>query len=183
MTEIICITDKHHPALPAIIQWLYDWWGKDEDYTKEQVEAYVRNAVCKDRIPQVFLILQDGVPAGTFQFAMSDIDTRPDCYPWLRDFWIQPAFRGKGLTYTVMEAVKDHAARLHLTELYLFTRHEGLYEKFGWEYIETFPTYLTNSVFTACPFVKIDFLETKNSIQGKNLLDAVSFFLNLPSGR
>ena len=22
MTEIICITDKHHPALPAIIQWL-----------------------------------------------------------------------------------------------------------------------------------------------------------------
>ena len=100
MTEIICITDKHHPALPAIIQWLYDWWGKDEDYTKEQVEAYVRNAVCKDRIPQVFLILQDGVPAGTFQFAMSDIDTprllslaaglldracfprkRPDIYP------------------------------------------------------------------------------------------------------
>lgn len=143
MTEIICITDKHHPALPAIIQWLYDWWGKDEDYTKEQVEAYVRNAVCKDRIPQVFLILQDGVPAGTFQFAMSDIDTRPDCYPWLRDFWIEPAFRGKGLTYTVMEAVKDHAARLHLTELYLFTRHEGLYEKFGWEYIETFPTHLS----------------------------------------
>ena len=143
MTEIICITDKHHPALPAIIQWLYDWWGKDEDYTKEQVETYVRNAVCKDRIPQVFLILQDGVPAGTFQFAMSDIDTRPDCYPWLRDFWIQPVFRGKGLTYTVMEAVKDHAVRLHLTELYLFTRHEGLYEKFGWEYIETFPTYLT----------------------------------------
>lgn len=38
MTEIICITDKHHPALPAIIQWLYDWWGKDEDYTKEQVK-------------------------------------------------------------------------------------------------------------------------------------------------
>ena len=57
MTEIICITDKNHPALPAIIEWLYDWWGKDEDYTKEQVEAYVRNAVCKDRIPQVFLIL------------------------------------------------------------------------------------------------------------------------------
>ena len=51
MTEIICITDKNHPALPAIIEWLYDWWGKDEDYTKEQVEAYVRNAVCKDRIP------------------------------------------------------------------------------------------------------------------------------------
>ena len=73
MTEIICITDKNHPALPAIIQWLYNWWGKDEDYTKEQVEAYVRNAVCIDRIPQVFLILQDGVPAGTFQFAMSDI--------------------------------------------------------------------------------------------------------------
>ena len=120
--------------------------GKLKAYStklKEQVEANERNTVCKDRIPQVFLILQDGVPAGTFQFAMSDIDTRPDCYPWLRDFWIQPAFRGKGLTYTVMEAVKDHAARLHLTELYLFTRHEGLYEKFGWEYIETFPTYLT----------------------------------------
>ena len=42
-----------------------------------------------------------------------------------------------------MEAIKEHAARLHLTELYLFTRHEGLYEKFGWEYVETFPTYLT----------------------------------------
>ena len=36
MTEIICITDKHHSALPAIIEWLYDWWGKDEDYTKNR---------------------------------------------------------------------------------------------------------------------------------------------------
>lgn len=143
MVEIKLITNKNDPALIPVIDWLYDWWGKEEGYSKVQVEAYVRNAVCIGRIPQLFIVFENHLPVGTFQFAMSDIDTRPDIYPWLRDVYLIPSCRKKGYFYLMMDVIKSHAKQLGLQELYLFTTHTALYEKFGWEFIEIFPTYLT----------------------------------------
>ena len=41
-----------------------------------------------------------------------------------------------------MASVTEQAAALGLKELYLFTRHEGLYERFGFVLKEAFPTFL-----------------------------------------
>ena len=41
----------------------------------------------------------------------------------------------------LLETVPDNARKAGLTELYLYTAHAGLYEKFGWTYageVETF---------------------------------------------
>lgn len=139
MTEIRQITNHEDPALPFIIQWLWNWWGKEEGYTAAQVDAYVRYAACTDRIPQLFCIYENGQPIGTFQLAMADLDTRPDLYPWLRDVYLLPEHRGKGILKEIMSMVRQQMEVLDLKELYLFTVHQGLYEKYGWEFVELLP--------------------------------------------
>lgn len=139
MATIHQITNQTDPALPLIIQWLYDWWGEPEGYTVAQIRSYVCRAACLHRIPQLFAVYEEGRPVGTFQLAMSDLDTRPDLYPWLRDVYLLPAFRGKGILKEIMSAVRQQMEELDLKELYLFTVHKGLYEKYGWEFAELLP--------------------------------------------
>ncbi|MBM6829330.1 GNAT family N-acetyltransferase [Anaerotignum lactatifermentans] len=140
MIEIKQITNREDPVLSLVIQWLWDWWGKEEGYTTTQVDAYVRHAACTDRVPQLFCVYENNQPIGTFQLAMADLDTRPDLYPWLRDVYLLPEYRGKGILKEIMAVVRRQMAALDLKELYLFTVHQGLYEKYGWELAEILPT-------------------------------------------
>ena len=44
-----------------------------------------------------------------------------------------------------MESVEVQAKEnLNFEELYLFTKHETLYEKFGWEFVSNIKTYKQN---------------------------------------
>lgn len=44
-----------------------------------------------------------------------------------------------------MLSVKANAKAAGLPELYLYTKHIGLYEKFGWEFLEEVPTFREDS--------------------------------------
>lgn len=135
------IVDSTHEGIPVICQWLQKWWGDNENFSARKMETYVKNSLCHTRIPQTYFMEVDGIPAGMFQFSMTDIEVRPDIYPWLINVYIDTRFRGKGLFHFLMAQVKGCAAALGLKELYLFTKHEELYEKFGWEFVEVFDTF------------------------------------------
>jgi len=136
------IIDPKDPCLPLLCQWLMDWWGHEEGFTKEKMASYIGHSLCKERIPQTFVLYLGDTPIGMYQFSMTDIDVRPDLYPWLINVFILPEHRGKGYFHTIMASVTEQAAALGLKELYLFTRHEGLYERFGFVLKDTFPTFL-----------------------------------------
>ena len=43
----------------------------------------------------------------------------------------------------MMESIRENAARsLEYDEVYLFTGHVGLYEKFGWEFVKEIDTHM-----------------------------------------
>ncbi len=44
-----------------------------------------------------------------------------------------------------MNTVKENARSIGLNELYLYTKHVGLYEKFGWKFIEEVNTFKDDS--------------------------------------
>ena len=41
----------------------------------------------------------------------------------------------------MMETVHDNAKALGIKELYIFTKHCGLYEKYGWVFVDSIDTY------------------------------------------
>ena len=131
--------------LEKISTWMYDWWGKAEGYTFEVMKCYMENSVQKDRFPYTYGLFLDDKLIGMYQIRLDDLFVRPDLYPWLANVYIDVAYRNNGYARLIMESIKANAQKCReFKELYLYTVHKGLYEKYGWEYICEIDTFLTN---------------------------------------
>ncbi|MGN0292395.1 MAG: GNAT family N-acetyltransferase [Fusicatenibacter sp.] len=141
--EIIKVKESDQEYIRIMTDWIYNWWGEAEGYPWEEIESFCRHSASENRIPQTFLALADGKPAGMYQILMSDCKSRTDIYPWLTDVYVDETFRGQGIGKRLVESVPEKAQQLHQTELYLYTHLHGFYEKFGWEFVERFDPYTT----------------------------------------
>ena len=140
--QLIDIDDN---TLDIITVWMLDWWGKDQDYSYEKLRYFLEHTMQKDKLPQTYGLFLDGKIIGMCQFSLEDLDVRPDIYPWLANLYIDEKYRGKGYGRILIEnATKKAYEIVKYDEIFLFTEHVGLYEKFGWEYIEDIETFNTN---------------------------------------
>ena len=133
------ITADH---LDTMTKWMYDWWGKAENYSYEAVYSYMLHSLQEKRLPQTYGLFLDETLIGMYQFTMEDLFSRPDIYPWLANVYIDTTYRASGYGRFLLNSVKKTAEKEELKELYLFTTHEGLYEKFGWDFIQEIDTFL-----------------------------------------
>ena len=103
--------------------------------------------MCKDnRLPQTFIALIKDEPVRMYQISMSDdLVSRPDIYQWLVNVYVDEKRRGNSICRKLMNTVKENAKSISLNELYLYTKHVGLYEKFGWKFIEKVNTFKDDS--------------------------------------
>lgn len=96
-----------------------------------------------DRLPQTYVALIDNEPVGMYQLSYTDdLDSRPDIYPWL---YVDEKYRGQNICRKLMETVNDNARKNNIKELFLYTKHIGLYEKFGWQFVEEVKTFRDDS--------------------------------------
>ena len=122
---------------------MYAWWGEREGYTREAVRESMLHSLNTDRLPMTFGMYLNGRLIGSYQFTMNDLFVRPDLYPWLANVFLDPAYRKRGFGRRMLETVRENAeAYLYAPELYLFTTHIGLYEKFGWQFVQEIDTHL-----------------------------------------
>lgn len=140
------LEDPNHPIFEKIFEWNYHWWGIRDGLSVEEVRCNLKHSFNKDRLPQTFVAFIGDEPAGMYQLAMSDdLNSRPDLYPWLINVYVDEKFRGKQVCRKLMETVNENAKKANLQELYLYTKHIGLYEKFGWEFVEEVNTFRKDS--------------------------------------
>nr|WP_305145040.1 GNAT family N-acetyltransferase [Anaerotignum propionicum] len=128
--------------ITKISSWFYHWWGKQEGFSSDKMEAYVLHSLCEDRIPQTYILLADEELIGVYQLSVMDIDVRPDIYPWLINVYIDKPHRGKGYLNLLMKSAKDNCQQLGIKQIFLYTTHEGLYEKYGLRFEEEFNTFI-----------------------------------------
>ncbi len=146
MLEIIRLESSNNEIFDKVVEWNYNWWGIREGKTLEEVRYLFEHSICKERLPQTFVALIDGKPAGMYQLSMTDdLFGRPDIYPWLINVYVDEAFRGRNICKELMLTVTQNAKNAGLDEIYLYTSHVGLYEKFGWEFVEHVKTFHEDS--------------------------------------
>ena len=145
--KIIRLTDKNSPEFLSVLEWNYNWWGVPQGKTKAEVKCQMEHSLCTgDKLPQTFVALDGGEPVGVYQLSMvDDLAGRPDIYPWLINVFVPNEHRGKNICREMMNSVKENAKKAGIKELYLYTSHVGLYEKFGWEFVEFVDTFKENS--------------------------------------
>ena len=111
---------------------MYNWWGQRDEYSKDAVKCFM----------QPYGVFLDNEIIGTYQFAYDDLSVRPDIYPWLANVYIDEKYRGKGYGRELLESVFDNAKEnINFGEIFLYTKHIGLYEKFGWAFLEEVDTF------------------------------------------
>lgn len=132
--------DEH--TLDIITTWMYNWWGERDGYSFDAVKCFMKHSMQKDRLPQTYGLFLNSNIIGIYQFAYEDLSIRPDIYPWLANVYIDEKYRNKGFGRKLLENVKDTAIKnLNFDEVFLYTQHSGLYEKFDWVFLGDFDTY------------------------------------------
>ena len=140
--KIIRLESSNNFIFEKVVEWNYNWWGKKGEKSKDAISYLFEHSICKDRLPQTFVALINGEAAGMYQLSMTDdLFGRPDLYPWLINVYVDEKFRGKQVCRALMDTVSRNAKAAGCDELYLYTKHIGLYEKFGWEFVEEIRTF------------------------------------------
>lgn len=135
MIEVKLLTDKRSPYIAKMTEWYMKQWGENLGETAEVARTAFENSLCRDRIPQTYIATEDGRLLGYCNINMfDDLAQYPHIYPWLRNMYVDRAERGRGVARALLEYIPAAMKELKIKELYLYTTHRGLYEKFGWQY-------------------------------------------------
>lgn len=130
------LVNTDEEVLNTITTWMYNWWGKKDGYSFDGVKCFMQHSLLKDRLPKTYGLFLDNNIIGMFQLTLEDLKVRPDIYPWLANVYIDEKYRGKGFGRKLLESVKEIAqSNIEFKEIFLYTKHKGLYEKFNWKYV------------------------------------------------
>lgn len=144
--ECIQLINVDEEILDTVSNWMYNWWGKRDGYSFEKVKCFMKHSMEKDRLPQTYGLFLDNKIIGMYQFTYEDLSVRPDIYPWLANVYINEEYRKQGYGRKLLENVKKTAQKsVNFEELFLYTEHIGLYEKFDWTYVCDIDTYKEES--------------------------------------
>ena len=135
------ITKINEKNLNKITEWMYEWWGKDDTHTFEEVKSFIKHGMQEKRLPQTYGAFINDEIVGMYQFIYDDLFERPDIYPWLANVYVDEKYRNNGICRKLMESVRENAKNnLDFNEIWLYTKHVNLYEKFGWKFVSDIDT-------------------------------------------
>ena len=84
------------------------------------------------------IVLVDGENVVSFAtYANQDCIDDMSLFPWIGFVYTDEAYRGNRYSQKVIEYIKELAKKDNYSSIYLATDHIGLYEKYGFIYIES----------------------------------------------
>ncbi len=124
------ITQKDE-AFFEVTKWMKDWWKEEEGLTFDETEAIMDRSLNEEGYPKTYALTRGEEVVGVFQLTLFDLHVTPDLYPWLANVYVKKEERGKGYSRLLLNEAVRIAREDGIKRLWLFTSHEGLYEKYG----------------------------------------------------
>ena len=134
--QIRLMTNKEDPCFTQIFEQNYQLWYAQENWSKKKTFVYMEQSLQTVCLPITIVAERENKLLGTCQLAMNDLDVRPQYYPWLINLSVVPTSQGQGIAKQIILRAIDEAKRLQFHSLYLYTEHVGLFEQFGFEFLE-----------------------------------------------
>lgn len=129
-------------VLIKVTAWMYNWWGKEDGYSFDEIKCFMRHSMQKSKLPKTYGLFKDKEIIGMYQFSYEDLDCRPDIYPWLSNIYIDEEYRHQGYARKLLESVKENALKdVPFNEVFLYTKEIHFYEKFGFEFVSEIETF------------------------------------------
>ena len=128
--------DKDSRYLKEIINILYKWWGEKYEFSYKEMETLYKTYIADEKIPNLYALIINETLVGMYEINEKDkIDVRDYC-PYLANVFVKEEYRGLGYSkYLINDAIK-RTKELGYKKLYLHTKHDSLYQRYGFEFLE-----------------------------------------------
>lgn len=113
-------------------EWFHSKWGVPKDaYIESMTDAIGGSA----SVPQWYVAcLDSGEIIGGLGVIENDFHDRPDLAPNVCALFVESEHRGKGIAGELLDVVYEDMKEHGISPIYLFTGHDSLYERYGWEF-------------------------------------------------
>lgn len=111
MLEVYHLEDRPGFAATIADRCWRAWWS-DSDVTLARYQAGIEQMAVRGRVPSAFLACRGGFFAGSVLLIDDDLPERPLLAPWIAALWVEPAFRRAGVALELIDAARDHSARI-----------------------------------------------------------------------
>lgn len=139
MLKIINLKDKEE-YIYEIAKLTQKEWGSKT--TKKELKKKIENKIkkIKDNFKNPnyckLILLDDKKLIGFISIFPHDCEEREELFPWYATMYVKEEHRGKGYSRILNKAILDEAKRRKFKKIYLKTKLENYYEKFGAKYVE-----------------------------------------------
>lgn len=89
----------------------------------------------------MFAAVADGRIVGMASIAKSDYYPLPEILPWVSSVFVTEEYRGQRISGKLIDFANDYAKILGFERTYIPSEHIGLYEKYGYRYVQDIVNY------------------------------------------
>lgn len=114
------------------IKYYHSKWGNQNNYNFF-FDAIFHSTNLVSGLPRFYLLIKNEKIIGCCGLIINDFISRHDLYPWLAGVYIEENERGQGLGNMIIKHVESEAKNAGYSAIYLTTKLDGYYEKYGWK--------------------------------------------------
>ena len=134
--------NKHNRYYHEIINTYYKWWGKEKKTTLKEIDELYKNKIEEKELPIIRALIINDTLIGFYELNEKDNIDEEKYTPYLANVFVKEIYRNQGYgAYLIKDAIKL-AGSLNYKELYLHSRLENFYEKYGFEFLKEVDTKL-----------------------------------------
>ncbi len=117
-----------------ILEIFYNWWGKKKGLTLSDIDKIYRHS--QDNFKPVIygLIIRDEL-VGVIELNERDGIIDKDYQPYIANVFVKEEYRGLGYSRILINDIVEVVKEMGFKDVYLHSKHENYYEKFGFQYI------------------------------------------------
>ena len=123
-----------------IAQWYFDeWLHIIPGMTVERISQKLSQSDNRSKAPLMILAHKNGQLAGVVELKFRENAHYPEYEHWLGGLFVNPLNRGQGISRSLIDEVKKHAAQFGVTKLYLQceTKNIDLYLQNNFSFLHT----------------------------------------------
>ncbi len=107
------------------------WLGKEE----QKIKKTLLNGIKNNSYPFTIIFENETELIGFYMIVKHDND-HTNYTPWLANLFIKKQYRKQGYGKILVTSIPSYMQRLNIKSLYLHTRLNNFYEKFGWKKLQ-----------------------------------------------
>lgn len=133
-----------------IINIYYKWWSNIQNKKYSDIYEKYITSLTSSLLPKIYALIINDTLIGTYSLEEKDnIDNEPYT-PYLANVYIKEKYRHQGYSKLLIEDAKEKAILLGYKDLYLHTKINNYYEKFGFKFLKEVNTPYGNKRIYIC---------------------------------